>query len=336
MSGATPEIVSIVIPVYNIEDLVGPCIESVLDQTYEHLEILLVDDGSTDSSGVLVDQFAVQDSRVIALHKPNGGLSDARNYGIDRASGEFILCVDGDDVLAPEHVHGLIAAALDSGADIAVCQFRRVDPIARPPATSRNSVGGTTVLTAAEALERLFYQRGLTTSAWGKLYRRKLFDGIRYPLGEIHEDLPVTYRLIARATRIAVVPEASYLYVQRGGSITSTGQAARRLVALEFAQQAVDYTQAELAQLADAAKCRLFMEAVYITGQARSAAEASTLDARLREVIVANRAGVLADRAAPKVQRLFALFAFGGFTCIRVLFSIMSMASRAKRRLGTA
>lgn len=329
-------VVSIVIPVYNIEDLVVPCVESVLAQTYGDLEILLVDDGSTDASGRLVDEFGGRDARVVVLHKPNGGLSEARNYGIDRATGDYILCVDGDDLITPTHVASLVDAVLQTSAEIAVSQFQRVDPIDRPSGVVGLEPAPVSVLSREEALERLFYQQEVTTSAWGKLYRRALFDGIRYPVGEIHEDLPVTYRLLARAERVAVVHQASYLYVQRGGSITNQRQADRRVAALGFAQEAVDFTEGQMPQLEKAARCRLFMEAVYIIGQAESAAKAMSLTPRLGEIIVSSRRRVVADRRAPTTQRFFGLVAFGGPRCIRAAFVLLAAASGTKRKVAAA
>ena len=336
MSVANRMVVSVVVPVYNIEDLVGPCVESVLAQTYADLEILLVDDGSTDASGRLVDEFGSRDARVVVLHKPNGGLSDARNYGIDRATGDYILCVDGDDLITQTHVASLVDAAVHASADVAVSQFRRVDPIDRPDGFVGLEPAPVSVLSREEALERLFYQQDVTTSAWGKLYRRALFDGIRYPVGEIHEDLPVTYRLLARAERVAVVHQASYLYVQRGGSITNERQADRRVAALGFAQEAVDFAEGHLPQLANAARCRLFMEGVYIIGQAESAAKAMSLTPRLGEIIVSSRHQLVADRRAPWTQRLFGLAAFGGPRCIRGMFVILAAASGARRKVAAA
>ena len=328
-------VVSIVIPVYNIEDLVVPCVESVLAQTYGDLEILLVDDGSTDASGRLVDEFGGRDARVVVLHKPNGGLSEARNYGIDRATGDYILCVDGDDLITPTHVASLVDAVLQTSAEIAVSQFRRVDPTDRPSDVGLEPAP-VSVLSREEALERLFYQQEVTTSAWGKLYSRALFDGIRYPVGEIHEDLPVTYRLLARAERVAVVHQASYLYVQRGGSITNQRQADRRVAALGFAQEAVDFTEQQMPQLANAARCRLFMEGIYIIGQTESAAKAMSLTPRLGEIIVSSRRHVVADRRAPRTQRFFGLVAFGGPRCIRAAFVLLAVASDTKRKVAAA
>lgn len=336
MSGAKPMVVSIVIPVYNIEDLVAPCVESVLAQTYGDLEILLVDDGSTDASGRLVDEFGGRDARVVVLHKPNGGLSEARNYGIDRATGDYILCVDGDDLITPTHVASLVDAVLQTSAEVAVSQFRRVDPMGHPSGFVGHEPARVSVLSREEALERLFYQQDVTTSAWGKLYSRALFNGIRYPVGEIHEDLPVTYRLLARAERVAVVHQASYLYVQRGGSITNQRQADRREAALGFAQEAVDFTVGQMPQLANAARCRLFMEGIYIIGQAESAARAMSLTPRLGEIIVSSRRQVVADRRAPRTQRFFGLVAFGGPRCIRAAFVVLAAASSAKRKVASA
>lgn len=329
-------LVSVVVPIYNIEDYVSGCVQSILAQTYANLEILLVDDGSSDNSGAIADDFAAHDARVTVLHKQNGGLSDARNAGIDRATGEFVLCVDGDDVITPSHIADMISAARDTGAAVVVAGFRRVSleqSRQREGLTAREPAA-VVVHDASRALELLFYQSGITTSAWGKLYRSELFDGVRYPVGAIHEDLPVTYRLIAKTEHVAIVSRKTYLYVQRPASITSTKHVKKRMQAISFAQEAVDFTKTEMPHLERAARARLFMEAVFILSQAPSGRAARRVAPEAVAVLHLERLGVTADKQAPLATRVYGAMAALGVSPVYVLAALQHRASRVKQAVA--
>lgn len=281
-------LVSVIIPVYNIENLLTACVDSVLGQDYRRLEILLVDDGSTDSSGVLCDQLSGSDPRVRVIHKQNGGLSDARNVGIRNSRGKLVTCIDGDDYVTPRYVSNLVSCFHADQVDIAVTGFERV-----PPGFSRRNqvslVSEPKLLTADQALLDLFYQRTFATSAWGKLYRRELFDGIEYPVGEIHEDLPVTYRLVDRARKVAFTGTKDYFYVQHGASITAMADYEKRLSAITFANDAVLDMSLRSHRHKRAAEVRLFMECVYLISQVGSSNELKQLSPVVKEYVRSTR-----------------------------------------------
>lgn len=207
--------VSVIIPVYKVEPYLRECLDSVLGQTHRALEIIVVDDGSPDGCGAICDEYAEKDARVRVIHQKNGGLSAARNTGIRAATGEYLAFVDSDDWIEPDMYACLTEGIRSSGADIAVCGHYECQGDARiGRGPERRAVCGT-----EEALRLLLAGAEVDNSAWNKLYRRALFDGIAFPEGRVYEDLAVMGRLFARAKRVSLLPERQYCYRIRPGSI---------------------------------------------------------------------------------------------------------------------
>lgn len=322
-------LVSVVVPVYNIETLVEACVQSILGQSYAHLEIILVDDGSTDRSGSICEAIAQTDDRVRVLTKVNGGLSDARNHGIRHAVGALITCVDGDDMIARDYVAALMRPLIETDADLSSIGFLRV--LEGYVDARTDTPDATYEFWPREvALERLFLQDGLTTSAWGKMYRSNAFDGIEYPVGSIHEDLPVTYKLVSRARAVAGINSVGYFYVQRRGSITGRADYGRRVEAVRFAEEAVEFCRLEEPNLVGAAKARAMMECAYIISQVPRLADLRDLDPVVPGTIRSYRGDVLRYRRTPKAQKLTALISFAGIGAVWSLMRVRSIASSAR------
>ncbi|MBM6683714.1 glycosyltransferase family 2 protein [Collinsella intestinalis] len=218
--GGSPEI-SVVVPVYNVADYLTRCVDSLLRQSFSEYEIMLIDDGSTDGSGELCEQIAGRDPRIRVLHKRNGGLSDARNYGIERLRGKYVTFVDSDDWLETAFLEYLYRAIRTTGADISTCVYmRRCGDSSKP---WKNLPEDPEVIEGREALLSLLYDEKINVSANGKLYSSHLFKDIRYPLGKRYEDVGTTYRLMAEARSVAVGGAPLYNYLMRPGSITHAG-----------------------------------------------------------------------------------------------------------------
>lgn len=220
-------LISVIIPVYRVEPYLTACVESVLSQTYQNFEVILVDDGSPDRCPQMCDNFAVMDSRIRVIHKENGGLSSARNAGIDSARGEYLAFLDSDDLWSPLFLERLHSAITKTGADFSVCLFQRLWeelPVELPVAA------GTEVLTRREAFECFFNLRNENmVVAPNKLYRRHLFDTVRYPIGKLHEDEAVIHEIIGGAKTVAWVEEVHYHYRQVPNSITTAQFSLKRL-----------------------------------------------------------------------------------------------------------
>ena len=212
------EKVSIIVPVYNVEDYLERCVKSIINQTYRNIEIILVDDGSTDKSGILCDELAKCDGRIQVFHKENGGLSDARNYGIDRAIGEYLLFVDSDDYIHPQMVEALYRAQSQTGADLVTCDYtRELDDISKIHIEDYSSLDVKS-FGRDEAMNNVSLN-GIHVMAWNKLYKKKLFENIRYPKGRIHEDEWILHHLLWECEKVAVISEKLYFYTYRDDSI---------------------------------------------------------------------------------------------------------------------
>lgn len=211
-------LISIIVPCYNVEQYIHKCVDTILDQTYDNLEIFLVDDGSPDNCGEICDEYAKKDARIKVIHKQNGGLSDARNVAIDVALGEYIVFVDSDDFVASDYVETLYRLVNENDAQMGVTWHKCFDEGTEPEYdTHKGKI--VKVLERDDALASMFYQKDFDTAAWAKIYRRNLFEGIRYPKGWLFEDLPTTYRLIMKCKRVAFTNYMSYFYLIRHNSI---------------------------------------------------------------------------------------------------------------------
>ena len=213
-------LISVIVPVYNVEAYLNRCVDSILAQTYENLEIILVDDGTKDASDKICDAYAAQDSRIRVIHKPNGGLSSARNAGIDIATGDYVAFVDSDDWIEPDTYEHLLSAALRYDVKLVCAGRYDVDS-----ATGEKKKGlcppREEVVSGTEMARRIFLWENMDSASWDKLYHRSLFREIRFPLGKIVEDVPIMYLIALDAGTVAMCDKPVYNYYHRPGSITT-------------------------------------------------------------------------------------------------------------------
>ncbi len=216
------KLISIVVPVYNVEKYLDQCIESIVNQTYKNLEIILVDDGSKDSSGKKCNQWSEKDKRIKVIHKENGGLSDARNVGIDCAKGEYITFIDSDDFIACEYIETLYKGIAEMDCDISICNPYYYYEEAKEKIIKRYEIKKEYIIgSALDMTIELMYQKKFDTSAWGKLYKTQLFkkNNIHYPKGKLYEDIATTYKVFLKAEKIIFINKNLYYYRQRSNSI---------------------------------------------------------------------------------------------------------------------
>lgn len=218
------ELISIIVPVYNVERYLWTCVRSILNQTYENIEVILVDDGSTDFSGDICDALAADDSRVSVIHKENGGLSDARNTGIRNSKGSFISLIDSDDLVCDNFIQTLYETYLKTQSDLVCCElicFYDEDEEKLWSYWKRNNGEecGFKKYTPKEITEKSFYQHISITGAPQKLYKRSIFCDIEFPVGRYFEDLATTYLFFQKAESISVIDKKLYAYRMREDSI---------------------------------------------------------------------------------------------------------------------
>lgn len=209
--------ISIIVPFYNVEKYASKCIESIINQTYKNLEIILVDDGSKDNCGKICDEFAKKDKRIKVIHKTNGGLSDARNAGIKEATGNYIGFVDSDDYIESDMYEYLLNLLEKNNADISICGVGEVyEDFEEESIKTKEDV---IIYDNKEALKELLLDKKIRSHAWDKLYKKELFNNIFYPKGRKMEDVGTTYKLFNKANRIVYGEKIKYHYLQRKNSI---------------------------------------------------------------------------------------------------------------------
>lgn len=229
---------SIIIPVYNVENYLKTCLDAVTHQHFQDFEVILVDDGSTDGSPAICDEAAKQDERIHVLHQKNGGLSAARNAGLDLAKGEWIGFLDSDDYPLPDMYEKLLDAAEKSRADIAVCNYFRVDTRNQPIENSETEMESG-VLTQKEALRKVL--KVVFQIANNKIYRRHIFDHLRYPENKLNEDFFLITKIYSRAERVACLSDALYAYRITPDSIMQKKKTLRNYDVVEAADSCFQF-----------------------------------------------------------------------------------------------
>lgn len=291
-------LVSLIVSCFNIEKYVPACLESIAAQTYTHLDVILVDDGSTDETGVVLRRFAGDHAGWRVLSKQNGGPSSARNAGIVEAKGEWLVFVDGDDMLAPRSVETLLGAAIDSGASL-VCanhyvQSRGKDVVAWPAESDVRS------MSQREAFQSVLYHREIDVSAWGKIYARNLFECVRYPEGRIYEDTYVFDEILAEVDRVLYLGVPLYHYVVRSGSIVNVEWSGKQSQFIEAVDKFTAHAESLYPHLAQGAHRRRMHARLSVL---RYMENVMGKDTKVRDRIVAQiRRGsrsLLTDRNAP-------------------------------------
>lgn len=219
------ELISVIVPVYGVEAYLDECVASIVAQTYDNLEIILVDDGSPDNCPAMCDRWAKKDSRIRVIHKENGGLSDARNAGLEIATGEYIAFVDSDDWIEPQMYETLYHAMKAENADMVSCNMM----IYYSDHKASRGYETYTVGKSEHFLSLLYDDTIFPVVAWNKLYRRNLWEEIRFPVGKICEDAFTTYLLVHRADKIVHIPEPMYCYRIRQNSIMTSPFSQKRM-----------------------------------------------------------------------------------------------------------
>ena len=295
-------LISVVLPIYNIESYLDRCMESVLHQTYDNLEILMVDDGSTDSCARKCDEYAAGDPRIKALHKVNGGLSDARNYGIEHSTGEYITCIDPDDYVDSDYVEYLYSLIAKYGRKMSICQhITEYDN----GSVKDHGARGDEDMSPETCIGRMLYHDVIDTSAWAKLYHRSLFDTISFPVGRIFEDIGTTYRLMMQCEDgIAVGYESKYHYIYHMNSIVNSSFSPRKLDLLEM----TDKMGHDVAQAYPALKQAVLRRRVYARfstlNQMLHAEGVDKERGRIIRFILHYRNVILRDPHAPKRDKI--------------------------------
>ena len=232
------ELISIIIPVYNVEKFLDKCINSIVNQTYKNLEIIIIDDGSTDNSGKMCEAWKIKDNRIKVLHQQNFGAGHARNVGIEASTGKWIFFVDSDDYLKLEIIELLYKNAIKTSSDVSSSGY--IVKMFQDEIIKYNKENY--VVNSEEALRKMLVGEGISTFVCDKLYKKELFETIKFPEGKNRERIAVLYKLFDKASKISHISEAGYYYVQRNGSLSHAEFTSERLTnGIEFLEEMLNF-----------------------------------------------------------------------------------------------
>ena len=269
-------LISVIVPIYKVEKYLRRCIDSILNQTYENLEVILVDDGSPDNCPSICDDYAKKDSRVVVLHKENGGLSDARNAGMEIAQGEYISFVDSDDYISKEMLFDLYDNLIKSQSEISSCGVKWVKEDGS--LLNTDVVDEDKIFNTEEAMWQLLNSRCIKAHVWNKLYKKEIAKSVLFEKGKYHEDIQWAYQIIAKTKKVSVINSAYYYYVQRANSITTNQYSEKRLDGLYFDKKRCEFIKENFPKLYKNS-LRIFLEScmhhtqIALKGKSKSAVE---------------------------------------------------------------
>lgn len=290
-------LISVIIPIYDVEPYLRNCLDSVVGQTYRNLEIICVDDGSPDGCGAICDEYAAKDNRIRVIHKENGGLSSARNAGIEIAHGDFVSFIDSDDRVDPDMVEYLYRLLEKYDADISVC----LTTVYGKQQWKPYELAKEEIIGSKECTERLLYNDGVSVSAWAKLYKKELFTDIRFPDGKIFEDVGTTYRTFLSAEYIALGNEAKYNYTIRENSILTGTFDRRKLDMMEMSERMARDISEVYPDLEKAVfRWRMYARFSTLNRMMQAGSEWEPERREMIDFVKENAGALLAD---PKVQR---------------------------------
>jgi glycosyltransferase involved in cell wall biosynthesis len=296
-------LISVIVPVYNVEKYIERCLDSIINQTYNNLEIILVDDGTQDHSGDICDEYAKRDNRITVIHKANGGLSDARNCGIEHSTGEYLTFIDSDDYIDCDYVEFLFNL-VKKGYKLALCSLHVVYP-KKSKACDLGS-GKEIVVSGKECIEMLCYSEEVDTSAYAKLIHRSLFNSVRFPKGRIFEDHGTSYLLFDQCDKIICGFVPKYYYVIRDNSIVTSPFSLKKLDLIDMTNQMADYVSNKYPDLKDATLRRQGYAYFSTLNQMLNVDEPEYIEKR-KEIIKflkSNKSSVIKNHRTPKRDKL--------------------------------
>lgn len=303
--------VTIIIPVYNVEKYLSRCVKSVINQTYKNIEIILIDDGAKDNSGILCDSYVKIDNRIRTVHKKNGGLSSARNVGIEIATGDAIFFLDSDDYISVNCISKMVSLMEEYNADISIIQMKYI-PENENEEITEDGTEKIKIMDSETAIEESLYQRLFTCCAPAKLYKRDVVGQVRFPIGRISEDLATCHLFLDNAKRIVYSNYYGYYYRQHGTSIMHVFDG-KRLDALEWTDSIEKFCSERYPKIIGAAYCRTFNIAIHLLLDLPSQGEVhDKYNSKIWKQIKRTRIKTLFDKKVRNRERAAAILSFGG------------------------
>ncbi|MGN0153773.1 MAG: glycosyltransferase [Lachnospiraceae bacterium] len=319
-------LVSVIIPVYNVQDYLKKCLESIINQTYDNLEIIIIDDGSIDDSGKICDEYKKDDKRIKVIHKENGGLSDARNCGIEMATGEYLTFVDSDDYLDLDYVQYLYNLIQKNKCKLSICSLHFYYTGNGKVKHSGNGEIG--VLSGKECIEKMCYHDEVDTCAYAKLYHKSLFESVRFPRGKLFEDIGTSYLLFDQCDKVAYGFEPKYYYVIRSNSIVTSKFNNKKLDLIEMTDRMANYVNNKYPDLNQATLRRCAYARFSTLNQMIGVANIDNLRDEMITYLRNVSSQILRNPKTPKRDRVAFVLLKIGYPCYCILWRIYFKVKR--------
>lgn len=311
-------LISIVVPVFNVEAYIERCIKSLISQSYENIEIIMVDDGSTDNSGKICDKYKEKDSRIKVIHKSNKGLSHARNIGIEKAGGKYLSFVDSDDWVAEDYISVMYKLMIRTNSDMVTCGFQRTSG-------NRNKKNRNFDVYQEyfkeDAVKQLLYQR-ISTSACGKLYKIDLWDDVRFSIGKLYEDVETLYFVFNKCEKVSITNRILYFYFLRNDSIVKQNFSIRKMDYVENCRNLLEDIKSDYPQFENAAISRLMWAEIHVLVHMDAPTEYLNEYRMLMSDIKRFRRIVIRDRENKMKTRAVAVLSYFGYGTLKAVFSL--------------
>lgn len=303
-------LISVVVPIYKVEDYLCRCVDSIISQTYSNIEIILVDDGSPDNCPKICDDYKNKDSRIIVVHKENGGLSDARNAGIKVMNGKYVTFIDSDDYVEEDYVEFLYNLIEKYNVKMSICSYKAIYDTG---SVLTQANGSEYTLTSSETLEKMLYHEDFNVSTWAKLYDASLFEKVEFPKGKIFEDALTTYKLVDQCDKIAVSLVSKYNYMIRNNSILTGSFSIQKLTLVDAYEEMGNYILKKYPNLSNAViRSRVYAHISTLRQMVNCKPKLKDKEKEFRKYILKYGKTVLHDRRACKRDKIAILLLFLG------------------------
>lgn len=324
--------IGVIIPVYNVENLLKKCVDSVVNQSYKNFTIYLVDDGSTDNSGKICDEYKEKYDFIQVFHKENGGLSDARNYALDRIDTEYVIFIDSDDYIAKNYIEELYTAAEKYNADLVISNSKSVYNYSEGNEQEKINSNGIIELSKEEAFRRILLQQDCDVSATSKIYKREIFQSIRYPVNELYEDILIIDKIIEKAQKIVLNKYAGYFYYQRQGSIMYGSMSAKRKILENVCDNILTIVKKDYPSIVDAAIWRYVYCNFYLLGRSVLDDEYISYSKHLRDNILKYKDEIKRSPLYSKKQRFATICLQLGLPFYKIMWKLFCLVKG--KRIG--
>jgi len=310
--------VSIIVPVYNVETYLKECLNTILKQTYKNIEIILVNDGSTDKSGEICEQYKEKDNRVKVIHKSNGGAADARNVGIENSTGEWITFVDGDDYISDDLVEMLLTTAIKYTADIVISNLAGVRNFKQEVEINNKKIK-VEELKSEEAIEEMLYQNKFDTGMPGKIFKKEFFNTYKFPVGNLYEDIAIMALLFNMAKKVIYTNYIGYMYYFRENGTTRGNFKIEKMELIDVCLDIKKFIDKNYPKIENAARYRLLNSAFHLVLKIHEG-EYEKQEKELWEIIKANRKYVIKDKKVRKKTKIAIILSFFGKRNLKIIF----------------